>query len=296
MYGEEEAQHREYLAASCEEVACAQVTDVSRRRHVQRTSSIDSTDIKLMLPAGGDRGNAAAVAEVLVAREKRKAAVGVAECMVRMKELDALASVEKTRLTETGATERFKVAQEQQSLRAKRWAEVADTAIVQKKEMHVETVRQTEDTKRQAISASERVETERIKSADWQLGLVRWAFGSWLVVKLLRSSGLFGVPVGRQTQRRLRQVFLLGLAVVVFAVRQPLRYALLLSARAMPLWRLLVRLLTGEWSKALPPSLLQRLTLPTTPPPAKPSELADSETLRQAAGTASQPPGQASFS
>jgi len=125
-----------------------------------------------------------AVSRILVAREQRKAAVGVAECLVRIKELDAAASVEVTQLKEENATARKRIEQEHKTLRLKRLANVMDLSVREQAHTAREAIVAQEQTKREAIGVQERVETLRIRSSNHSFhALVFAAFAMTLLAR-----------------------------------------------------------------------------------------------------------------
>eukprot|EP00927_Polykrikos_kofoidii_P069379 TRINITY_DN64833_c0_g1_i1.p1 TRINITY_DN64833_c0_g1~~TRINITY_DN64833_c0_g1_i1.p1 ORF type:complete len:282 (-),score=37.48 TRINITY_DN64833_c0_g1_i1:391-1134(-) len=146
--------------------------------------SFDINDVCKALSLPQDAQVAQAMAEVLVAREQRMSAVGVAECMVRMKELDAVASVENTRTIELGSTERCRIQQEQKSMRMRSIAEVMDRSVKERAATQRLTVTEVERTKRTEVAAHERVETVRAQVAASKATSLRFVSALALVVTL----------------------------------------------------------------------------------------------------------------
>mmetsp|Transcript_15337 Transcript_15337/g.42048 ORF Transcript_15337/g.42048 Transcript_15337/m.42048 type:complete len:242 (-) Transcript_15337:14-739(-) len=149
-----------------------------------RTSSDDVLRSCGAMSQVSDANTADAISRALVAREQRRAAVGVAECLVRIKELDALAEVETTRLTQQGATERQRVEEEQKSQRVERLAKVLDLSIKEQAHTVRASVATMEQTKREAIAVHERLETTRIKASEWNFGLASHIFVAALAATL----------------------------------------------------------------------------------------------------------------
>eukprot|EP00404_Azadinium_spinosum_P022524 CAMPEP_0180622006 /NCGR_PEP_ID=MMETSP1037_2-20121125/35453_1 /TAXON_ID=632150 /ORGANISM="Azadinium spinosum, Strain 3D9" /LENGTH=128 /DNA_ID=CAMNT_0022642223 /DNA_START=42 /DNA_END=425 /DNA_ORIENTATION=- len=96
-----------------------------------------------------------AASRVAVAAESRKAAIGVAECYVRIKELESTAGVEQRRLIEVGATERCRITEEQRSRRTERLASVAQTSVTSNGVVA-----------REAVAAGVRIEEHRATMAS----------------------------------------------------------------------------------------------------------------------------------
>mmetsp|Transcript_37569 Transcript_37569/g.75732 ORF Transcript_37569/g.75732 Transcript_37569/m.75732 type:complete len:348 (+) Transcript_37569:68-1111(+) len=122
-----------------------------------------------------------AVCQAIVAAESRKAAIGVAECLVRIKELDSTASVEQRRLAELGATERCRITQEEQSKRFGRWADVAQVSALESAKTERQAIAAKKDVCREAVAAHARVEMCRAQSSMWSssmasYGLLLFAF------------------------------------------------------------------------------------------------------------------------
>lgn len=173
-----------------------------------RASSEDfSAACGMFFSGNNDPRTAEAFASALVAREQRKAAVGVAELLVRAKEIDAMAQVETTRLIERGSTDRTKIEQEQQSIRFQRMANVMDLATTEDAQTSREATVLVEQTKREAISAHERVENVRIKTSAWHLGTLRYVFAAMLGAIVVRG-------VGRRGRRRRSYSILSPLAIM----------------------------------------------------------------------------------
>mmetsp|Transcript_76559 Transcript_76559/g.140166 ORF Transcript_76559/g.140166 Transcript_76559/m.140166 type:complete len:242 (+) Transcript_76559:75-800(+) len=131
----------------------------------RNVSQKPSEDPQLIIPSNLDPAVAKAMAQAMVAREQRLAATQVAECLVRVKELETSADVEITRLKEDGSTERCRITEEHQSQRFARWSDVKQFTVKEQSETRRAEVEMTELTKRQAVAAHERVEGVRIRAA-----------------------------------------------------------------------------------------------------------------------------------
>jgi len=121
-----------------------------------------------------------AVARIALAREKRKTKLGIAECLVRMKELDSLAVVECRRLEETGASERCRIVEEHRSSRFERSTGVQHASIVEREKTERQKVAADRETEREAVAAHAMIETRRLRSEEGQAG-----FGSYCIAIVL---------------------------------------------------------------------------------------------------------------
>lgn len=174
-----------------------------------------SDDSQLVIPSNLDPAVADAMARAMVAREQRLAATQVAECLVRVKELEASADVEITRLKENGSTERCRIAEEHQTNRFARWSDVKQFTVKEESETKRAEVEMTEQTKRQAVAAHERIEAVRISAAS---SSSRFAYFA-----LAAAGGAFATAglTRRRHQRRGRSVawYLVMLSLVAASYR-----------------------------------------------------------------------------
>jgi len=111
-----------------------------------------------------DPSVADAMSRAIVAREHTKATVALADCMVRIKELDVMGDTEKTRITQSGLSDRMRILQEQQSKRFSRMAEVWDVSSKEQAVTQRAATQVKEETKREAVASMERVENVRIQT------------------------------------------------------------------------------------------------------------------------------------
>eukprot|EP00928_Gymnodinium_smaydae_P008400 TRINITY_DN13063_c0_g1_i1.p1 TRINITY_DN13063_c0_g1~~TRINITY_DN13063_c0_g1_i1.p1 ORF type:complete len:261 (-),score=44.46 TRINITY_DN13063_c0_g1_i1:79-861(-) len=215
----------------------------------------------LLFPAqnGQTAAQAEALAQVLVARERRKAAEAVAECMVRIKEIDATADVRKVSLSERGRTERCEIVEEQRSRRYQRFAEVATTAVREGAETTRLAAQGREETKREALAVHARVETLRIEAAQRSAGF-------WRLVLAAFSGALAARFLHRRARGRLQSAgagarwpWLLAFAAAVFLWRRRPWAASDFSWRGVLQWLLwrLWHVLQGE-KRAPPPTVGDR--------------------------------------
>lgn len=162
MYSAEDEQQRAWLV-SREAPQCVKVS---------RQSSDDLSSLSSLVFSHGnctrDAGAVEALSRILVAKEQFRAEV-------RIKEIDAMASVEKTRLTEGGSTERCRIVQEQQSLRFNQMAGVMDTSVKEGSQTVREVAAGVERTRREAIASLERVDTLKAKTLEQSTGSARTA-------------------------------------------------------------------------------------------------------------------------
>lgn len=168
MYSSEDEQQQLYLASSAE-TQVARCPDSGNGIPDFRTNMDESSGF-MMLRKGGDRHAMEAMSNVLIAREQTRSQVGVAECLVRIKELDAMANVEMARLSQTGETERCRIKEDNQTSRSQRLAAVTEMSIKETATTKRQEVTETSKTKREAIAVHERVETLRIKTSEWKVG------------------------------------------------------------------------------------------------------------------------------
>lgn len=136
-----------------------------------------SDDWVELLPACRDGAGADAVARALVAREQRKAQVGVAECLVRMREIDAVANVEMARVHQDGSTDRRRIEQEEQSKRFKQLAGVMNLSVREKAVTARAVAAGTERVETARVAANERVDVARIHEAERGAALTRVVVG-----------------------------------------------------------------------------------------------------------------------
>lgn len=148
-----------------------------------------------------DPAMADAMARAVVAREQSKAVQHVADCMVKIKELDVMGDTEKTRITQGGLSERHKIMQEEQSKRFQRLAQVWDLSTKEKATTDREATVTKEETKRVAVASKERVEGMRVQASAQtsnyrSLALV--ALGTGMSTRGVLSF----LPFGGQRRRR----------------------------------------------------------------------------------------------
>jgi hypothetical protein len=153
-------------------------------------------------PGGSDVMVQAIVAQqhAIVAQEQAKAMRDVADCMVRIKELDVMGDTEKTRIVQDGLTERFRIMQDQQSTRFNRLAKVWDLSTKERAVTERSAAKEKAETTREAVASMERVEVLRVQTqaqayTQRYLAIVAFAIG-------LVTSGFSGMLPFRFAWRR----------------------------------------------------------------------------------------------
>lgn len=203
------------------------------------SSKVMPNNISTLDPAVAD-----AMARAMIAREQRLATTHLADCMVRVKELEVSAGVEVTRIKEEGSTERCRIKEEHQSQRFARWSDVTSLSVKEDNQTKRVEVEMAEQTKRQAVAAHERVEGIRIKTAASSASTA-----SFVMATVIGALGA-GTLVGRRRQRKGRRSIAWYLSILAI---------LGVSYRLWRVWSALLRdpqkalalLLTRSWSAAV---------------------------------------------
>mmetsp|Transcript_119159 Transcript_119159/g.186962 ORF Transcript_119159/g.186962 Transcript_119159/m.186962 type:complete len:272 (-) Transcript_119159:42-857(-) len=230
-----------------------------QQQHEEDERNVVSPEQALFRMASGDNQLqsqalvADAMARAIVAREQSKTAVALAECAVRMKEIDVMGKMEMTKVAENASVERCKIQQEHQSQRFARMADVWELATKEQASTIKETSALKEGTKRQAVAAKERVDVARIKleastfnSISAALTMMFGALGArtllgW-IVPIRRGKRHTGVPwlsllflfCGGYLSSRLPMESLRPHRVLVSVVRLLMKYMLPSGIPGMP--------------------------------------------------------------
>lgn len=101
----------------------------------------------------------------MVASEQRRATLGVADCLVRIKEIESIARVEHSRISEHGAVERCRIQETQRSVRAAKAASVAQANVAEECRTRGKAIEAAKSVAHRAIAAEQRVEEVRLKHA-----------------------------------------------------------------------------------------------------------------------------------
>mmetsp|Transcript_168061 Transcript_168061/g.539683 ORF Transcript_168061/g.539683 Transcript_168061/m.539683 type:complete len:364 (+) Transcript_168061:70-1161(+) len=149
-----------------------------------------------------------AASRVAVAAEKRRTAVEVANCFVRIKEIESFANVEQKRLGELGATERCRISETERSKRSDRMAGVAEVSVKEGARTQREAVKAWQHVSNHATTVHAHVAEAQLRHS-W-LNFSAWYkfVGACCTVKLL-SVFLRSKRLARHWKRNLL-VFLLS--------------------------------------------------------------------------------------
>jgi len=178
------------------------------------------------------------------------AAVGMAQCLVRLKELESCANVEQQRLVQQGATDRCRITQEHLSKRLHRMADVAEVAVRGDAETKRLSIAATERVHDKSSASHERVQVLRahleltaVDSAVW-----RWRSGAAVAVALM--VGKFPLGFSRRRHSRIgsmirRFMVLVALGFAAQCSRQ------CLSPCQLDRWQLLRLLVEKSWNAVM---------------------------------------------
>ncbi|CAE7460743.1 PPD7 [Symbiodinium natans] len=199
----------------------------------------------------------------------------VAECLMRIKEIDGIAKVEQCRLSESGLTERSRIAEEARSQRYKHLVDVMQVSV-----------KEGAETARQEISARAEVSKETVKGhvqiqeVQSRVQQSSSNFWQWVALTLIFSTILTGrrrASLRGGASRLLSWLPWLLLAVVGWRQTRATRLhlsQLMKTMRSLPLLRLSSLFGGGAASAAAPVAAEVATPPPVSPPPAsEPSAL-----------------------
>lgn len=159
--------------------------------------------------------------------ESRRAAIGVAECLVQIKALQGHAEVEQQRLVEQGSTDRCRITEENRSRRFERLADVAKVSVLEGSQTQRAAIASHENVARDSVAASIQIEEHRRGAHASVLGPFGWAAlgGATGVLALPRAhayrSGHHHARASKASRTALRR--LIALLLGVLAVRRAWR-------------------------------------------------------------------------
>lgn len=135
----------------------------------------------------------------IIAKEKRKAVVGVAEAWVQMKGLEAQARMVTQRDTEQQRTERCRIAEEARTRQVERLAQVAHKKLQEEQRTKREREALRAQALREAIQVRGKLQAQELQSRASMLNLFQW-----MVASLVGAVGATATTGGRSRGRGLR--------------------------------------------------------------------------------------------
>mmetsp|Transcript_50417 Transcript_50417/g.130078 ORF Transcript_50417/g.130078 Transcript_50417/m.130078 type:complete len:358 (-) Transcript_50417:133-1206(-) len=131
-----------------------------------------------------------AASRVGVAAEKRRTAVEVANCFVRIKEIESFANVEQKRLGEFGATERCRISETERSKRFDRMAGVAEVSVKEGAQTQREAVKAWQHVSNHATTVYAHVAEAQLRDSWLNFSALDKLVGACCMVTMLRSTRL----------------------------------------------------------------------------------------------------------
>lgn len=156
----------------------------------------------------------------------------VAECLVRLKEIDGMTQVEQCRLSETGMTERQRIVEEQRSKRYERLAEVIEASVKEGAATNREAISARAEVSKQAIKGNVQIEEYRAKVSTYNT----W---HWTLLSVFCTAA---ISSRRRRSGWMRRLNLLPWLLLAYLAWQKLR-----KIQSSNLWQLSSNLLKLRW-------------------------------------------------
>jgi len=172
---------------------------------------------------------------------------GVAECLMRIKEIDGQTQVEQCRLSESGMTERQRIVEEQRSKRYECLAEVIQASVKEGAVTTRQAISARAEVSKQTIKGNVQIEESRNK-AQTSSNLWQWALLTFVFVASMASRG---TRSGRRSGHLRRLFHLLPWLILGnLAWRKVSKMQMTLWQLSMMSWQSLLSLdnLRGPWS------------------------------------------------